>query len=83
MTRLLGWLHCPSWGLLVVAAVLLGLSPFSGEPHLIEKMRVLMRGGLVRPIDLLDLVWHAWPMAWMMLRLLTPSAAAHCRLPVR
>ncbi|RMG92113.1 MAG: hypothetical protein D6703_02785 [Zetaproteobacteria bacterium] len=83
ISRALGWLHCPPWSLLIIAAIVLGLAPFTGEPHLIGKVRLLLQGELVRPIDIVDLFWHAWPMAWLVLRLLTSSTAASCRFPVR
>ena len=44
---------------LAVAALLLGLAPFTPEPHLVEKLRMLAGGVLTRPIDILDLALHA------------------------
>jgi hypothetical protein len=52
----------PLWQVLVFAG-LLGLSPFVPEPHLVEKLGMLMRGDLVRLIDMVDLVWHGVPVA--------------------
>jgi hypothetical protein len=43
---------------LLIPAVLLGLAPFSPEPHLIEKLRMLSQGILSRPIDIFDLFLH-------------------------
>ncbi len=43
---------------LVVGATLLGLAPFTPEPHLWEKLRMLADGVLVRPIDIFDLIMH-------------------------
>ena len=43
---------------LLIPAVLLGLAPFSPEPHLIEKLRMLSQGVLSRPIDIFDLFLH-------------------------
>jgi hypothetical protein len=43
---------------LVVGALLLGAAPFVPEPHLVEKLRMLMAGELVRPIDIFDLLLH-------------------------
>ncbi len=45
---------------LVIGALFLGLAPFFPEPHLVEKTRMLINGTLVKPIDILDLFWHAW-----------------------
>jgi hypothetical protein len=53
-----------SYSLLVPLALVLGLAPFpfGPEPHLVEKSRMLMAGTLSRPIDILDMLWHAWPL---------------------
>ncbi len=45
---------------LVVGALVLGLAPFFPEPHLVEKTRMLINGTLVKPLDMFDLLWHAW-----------------------
>lgn len=44
---------------LAVAAVVLGLSPFPAEPHLLQKLRLLFAGRLDRPLDIFDLAMHA------------------------
>lgn len=44
---------------LAIAALLLALAPFSPEPHLLEKIRMLMSGTLKKPIDIFDLLFHA------------------------
>lgn len=54
--------------LLIPAALLLGLSPFVPQPHLLEKLKMLMAGTLTRPIDQFDLVWHALPILLLMLK---------------
>jgi hypothetical protein len=59
------WLDSLPLTLLVVAALTLGLAPFTPEPHLVEKLRMLTQGELARPIDLFDLVLHATP--WVLL----------------
>ncbi len=83
LRQAIGWLHCPSMAMLVGAALLLGLAPFSPEPHLLEKLRMLFAGDLHRPIDIFDLFWHSWPVFWIALRLLTPGYAGSCRIPDR
>lgn len=55
---------------LVVIAILLGLAPFSPEPHLIEKIKLLLNGALTKPIDIFDLVLHASPLVLLVLKLL-------------
>ncbi|HTG80884.1 MAG TPA: hypothetical protein VL949_03015 [Geobacteraceae bacterium] len=47
--------------ILIPLVVLLGFAPFTPQPHIVEKLRMLMAGTLKRPIDIFDLVWHSWP----------------------
>lgn len=56
------WLDRISWGLLLPVALLLGLAPFTPEPHLWEKLKMLEAGTLVKPIDIFDLIMHAAPL---------------------
>ena len=44
---------------LAVMALMLGLAPFVPQPHLVEKVNMLMDGTLSRPIDIFDLCMHA------------------------
>jgi hypothetical protein len=53
------------WGVAIVLALTLGLAPFVPEPHLFEKVRMLIAGTLVRPVDWFDLLLHAAP--WLFL----------------
>jgi hypothetical protein len=48
---------------LIPIVLLLGFAPFFPQPHIVEKIKMLMAGTLKRPIDIFDLVWHAWPFA--------------------
>ena len=48
---------------LIPLVLLLGFAPFFPQPHIVEKIRMLMAGTLKRPLDIFDLVWHAWPFA--------------------
>ncbi|MFC1549561.1 RND transporter [Nitrospirota bacterium] len=54
-----------SWDLLVIACLTLGLAPFMPEPHIVEKLRMLFKGTLSRPVDWFDLVMHGTP--WVLL----------------
>lgn len=45
--------------LLIVAALTVGLGPFVLEPQLWEKLRMLVAGDLVKPMDRFDLALHA------------------------
>lgn len=60
---------------LLIVALMLGLTPFFPEPHLLEKTRMLLQGTLQRPLDIFDLLMHATPVLLLTLRL-----AAHFML---
>ncbi|MBU2647782.1 RND transporter [bacterium] len=47
---------------LALFALALGLAPFFPEPHLVEKVTLLMNGALSRPIDIFDLFLHSFPL---------------------
>jgi hypothetical protein len=51
--------------LLIVICLTLGLAPFTPEPHLLEKLKMLIAGELVSPIDIFDLALHGTP--WVLL----------------
>ena len=53
------WIDGMPLGLLAVGAILLALAPFFPEPHLWEKLKMLVAGTLKRPIDIFDLIMHA------------------------
>ena len=65
------WLDKIPLGLLLPVAVLLALAPFSPEPHLWEKLKMLFEGTLVRPIDIFDLLMHGTPLVVLALKLAT------------
>jgi len=48
-------------GLLILVALTLGLAPFVPEPHIWEKLKMLVAGTLTQPIDIFDLLMHATP----------------------
>ncbi|HEX9188315.1 MAG TPA: RND transporter, partial [Vicinamibacteria bacterium] len=60
MTR---WLDGVPWAGVVIACATLGLAPFVPVPHVLEKLQMLGRGQLVRPIDWFDLAMHGSPWA--------------------
>ncbi len=49
----------------ILFALTLGLAPFFPEPHLVEKVRMLLNGHLQKPIDIFDLFFHLTP--WVLL----------------
>lgn len=53
------WLDNIPWEILIIGSLTLGLAPFVPEPHLIEKIRMLLQGTLSRPLDIFDLLMHA------------------------
>jgi hypothetical protein len=55
---------------LVIIAVFFSLAPLHPEPHLVEKLRMLFNGELVKPLDIFDLCMHATPLLVLALRLL-------------
>lgn len=62
------------WPPLILAALLMGLAPFVPEPHLVEKLRMLLAGQLTRPVDLFDLGFHLLPTLLLGAKLLAGSA---------
>lgn len=64
------WLDNLPMTLLLPIAVVLALAPFTPEPHLWEKLKMLAAGELVRPIDIFDLFLHGTPLVLVVLKLL-------------
>ena len=60
---------------LLLPAVLLGLAPFTPEPHLVEKLRMLSQGALHKPIDIFDLFMHGTPALLVVLKLVRMQLA--------
>lgn len=53
------------FSLVIVLCLTLGLAPFTPEPHIWEKLKMLAAGELSRAIDIFDLLMHAAP--WILL----------------
>jgi hypothetical protein len=69
MTRLQRFLDpLPIWALLILCLTL-GLAPFSPEPHIWEKLKMLAAGTLTRPIDIADMAMHGAPWLLLVLKL--------------
>jgi hypothetical protein len=49
------------FSLLLVMTVFMLAAPFVPEPHLVEKMRMLVEGRLTRSLDIFDVFWHLLP----------------------
>ncbi|MBA3016508.1 MAG: RND transporter [Proteobacteria bacterium] len=52
------------WSVLVIACLTIGLAPFN-PPHIWEKLQLLAKGQLVRPVDWFDFFLHGTP--WILL----------------
>lgn len=51
--------------ILIVLCLTLGLAPFTPEPHLWEKLKMLAAAELTEPLDIFDLLLHGTP--WLLL----------------
>jgi len=60
------------FSLLIVLCLSLGLAPFTPEPHLLEKLRMLAAGELTRLIDVFDLLLHGTPWLLLIIKLVLP-----------
>jgi hypothetical protein len=69
------WLDKIPLTILLPVAVVLALAPFFPEPHLWEKLKMLAAGTLTRPIDIFDLLWHAWAPLLLIAKLARMAAA--------
>lgn len=61
--------------IVVIACLTLGLAPFVPEPHIWEKLKMLVAGDLVKPVDMFDLALHAAPFVVLGLKLLRLATA--------
>jgi hypothetical protein len=67
------------YGVLLPAALLLGLAPFRPEPHLVEKLRMLAQGSLARPLDIFDLALHGLPALLLLVKIVADLARRGAR----
>ncbi|MCB9254472.1 MAG: RND transporter [Bdellovibrionaceae bacterium] len=58
------------WKLIILLCLTLGLAPFR-PPHIVEKLGMLFRGELSRPIDWFDLFLHGTPWILLFLKAVT------------
>ncbi len=70
MQTLLNLLNQLPLSILILAALTLGLAPFFPEPHITEKIRMLLAGNLIKPIDIFDFLLHAAPFALLAAKLI-------------
>ncbi|HPF22570.1 MAG TPA: hypothetical protein PK417_03780 [Hyphomonas sp.] len=55
--------------LIIVGCLTLGLAPFTPEPHIWEKLKMLTAGTLRRPVDIFDLLLHGVPWLFLIAKL--------------
>jgi hypothetical protein len=60
------------WSVAILLALTLGLAPFR-PPHIFEKLQMLFRGTLTRPIDWFDLLMHGAPWILLILKAAVPG----------
>ncbi len=65
----MNWLRQTPLAPFAIIAVMLALAPFSPEPHLIEKLKMLGAGTLTRPVDIFDLFLHGTPLALFLVKI--------------
>ncbi|MES9834237.1 MAG: RND transporter [Candidatus Thiodiazotropha sp. LLP2] len=65
---MLNWLDRMPMHMIALPALLLGMAPFVPEPHLWEKLKMLMDGTLHRPIDIFDLLMHGTPLVLLAIK---------------
>jgi len=55
--------------ILLVIAIFLSLAPFTPEPHLWQKIKMLFDASLTKPIDIFDLFLHGTPLVLLIMKL--------------
>lgn len=63
------WLDRIPYSIVILLALFLTFAPFSPEPHLWQKLKMLADGALVKPVDIFDLFLHAAPLVLLVLKL--------------
>ena len=58
-----------NWPILIVACATIGLAPLFPEPHVWEKLRMMVQGNLILAIDWFDLVMHGTPWVLVVLKI--------------
>lgn len=64
------------WTLVVLLCLTLGLAPFVPEPHIWEKLKLLVAGGLTQPVDMFDLLLHGAPFLLLLAKLVRAFSRA-------
>jgi hypothetical protein len=64
LQQFMAWVDNLDWFIVIIACLTLGLAPFT-PPHILEKLQMLAKGRLIKPLDWVDLVFHGLP--WVLL----------------
>jgi hypothetical protein len=67
--------------LLIVVCLTLGLAPFAPEPHLWEKLKMLISGELTKPVDIFDFFLHGTPWVLLIIKLFLPAKKREHKTP--
>lgn len=70
---MMAWLDRLPLGAIAILALFLALAPLYPEPHLWQKLKMLVDGTLSRPIDIFDLFLHGTPMVLLIIKLVRRS----------
>lgn len=65
----MAWLDKLPVAVFIFLALTLGLAPFVPEPHIWQKLKMLIAGTLTRPLDIFDFLWHLAPWVLLVLKL--------------
>jgi len=68
MSKLFTLIDQLNWGVIIILCATLGLAPFS-PPHIVEKLSMLIKGNLIKPVDWFDLFLHGFPWIILFLKL--------------
>ena len=70
----MNWLDKLPYTVILPLAVFLAVAPFTPEPHLWQKLKMLFAGTLSRPIDIFDLFLHGVPLVLLGLKLMRSAS---------
>jgi hypothetical protein len=68
------WLDKLPLTVILPLAVFLAVAPFTPEPHLWQKLKMLFAGTLTRPVDIFDLFLHGVPLVLLVLKLMRSAS---------
>ena len=72
----MNWLDRIPYSIIVPLALFLTFAPFVPEPHLLQKLKMLADGALVKPVDIFDLFLHGAPLVLLLMKLAKDGKSA-------